>query len=249
MRDSLAPRLRLAIIAPSTNTIVENEMGAMRPHGVANHFAGMLVRNSRVDGDDAFRQLMKDIRAAMDDAVDNVMTSQPDRLILGISSESFWGGLDASRQLDREMQALAGDVPITSAGESINTALRDVYNARKVAILTPYMSVGDEEVRRFFEESGFDVVRIKGLRCTSPTAIAQVSAEALREAVIDLNTAGADCIVQLGTNLPFAKLAGEAEFWLDKPVLAINTVLYWRALRSSSINDAIHGFGSLLEKY
>lgn len=249
MRDSLAPRLRMAIIAPSTNTIVENEMGAMRPHGVANHFAGMLVRNSRVDGDDAFRQLMKDIRASMDDAVDNVMTSQPDRLILGISSESFWGGLNASRQLDREMQELTGDIPITSAGESINTALRDVYNARKVAILTPYMSVGDEEVRRFFEESGFDVFRIKGLRCTSPTAIAQVSAEALREAVIDLNTTGADCIVQLGTNLPFAKLAGEAEFWLNKPVLAINTVLYWRALRSSGINDAIHGFGSLLEKH
>jgi len=239
----------MAIVAPSTNTIVENEMGAMRPHGVANHFAGMLVRNSKVDGDDAFRQLMKDIRAAMDDAVDNVMTSQPDRLILGISSESFWGGLEASRQLDREMQALAGDVPITSAGESINAALHDIYQVRKVAILTPYMSVGDQEVKRFFEESGFDVVGMKGLRCTSPTAIAQVAAPQLRQAIIELNTPEADCIVQLGTNLPFAKLAGEAEFWLNKPVLAINTVLYWRALRGSGINDAVHGFGSLLEAH
>lgn len=249
MRDRLAPRLRMAVIAPSTNTIVENEMGSMRPQGVANHFAGMLVRNSSVDGDDAFRQLMADIRASMDAAVDNVMTSQPDRVILGISSESFWGGLEASRQLDREMQALTGNVPITSAGESINTALHEVYNARRIAILTPYMDIGDQEVRRFFEESGFDVVRMKGLRCTSPTAIAQVCAAQLREAVIELHTAGADCIVQLGTNLPFAKLAGEAEFWLDTPVLAINTVLYWRALRSSGINDAIHGFGSLLETH
>jgi maleate isomerase len=249
MRDSLAPRLRMAVIAPSTNTIVENEMGAMRPHGVANHFAGMFVKNSQVEGDDAFRQLMTDIRASMDDAVANVMTSQPDRLILGISSESFWGGLEASRRLDREMQALTGEVPITSAGEAINTVLHDVYKVRKVAILTPYMPVGDQEVRRFFEESGFDVVRMKGLRCTSPTAIAQVPASHLREAVLELNAAEAECIVQLGTNLPFAKLAGEAEFWLDKPVLAINTVLYWRALRSSGIHDPVYGFGSLLEAH
>lgn len=112
--------------------------------------------------------------------------------------------------------------------------------------MTPYMEVGDQEVRRFFEESGFDVVGIRGLRCTSPAAIAQVPAEKMREIVLELNGLDSECIVQLGTNLPFARLAGEAEFWLGKPVLAINTVLYWRALRCSGIEDAVDGFGRLL---
>lgn len=249
MRDILAPRQRLAIIAPSTNTIVETEMADMRPRGVANHFAGILVKNEHVGGSDAFAQLMHNIRMAMDAAVENVMTAEPDRLILGISSESFWGGLEASRQLDRDMRKLTGEVPVTSAGEAITVALREVYGARRIAILTPYMEVGDDEVRGFFQESGFDVVGMQGLRCTSPTAIAQVPPERMRRAVLELNELDAECTVQLGTNLPFARLAGEAEFWLGKPVLAINTVLYWRALRCSGILDPVDGFGSLLAEH
>ncbi len=35
-------------------------------------------------------------------------------------------------------------------------------------------------------------------------------------------------------------------FWLDKPVIAINTATYWHALRQNGINDRIQGFGSLL---
>jgi len=35
-------------------------------------------------------------------------------------------------------------------------------------------------------------------------------------------------------------------FWLDKPVLAINTCIYWWSLRQNGIDDKIEGFGSLL---
>ena len=52
--------------------------------------------------------------------------------------------------------------------------------------------------------------------------------------------------MQVGTNLAMARLAGIAEFWLDKPVLAINTCIYWWALRQNGIDDRIDGFGSLL---
>ena len=43
-----------------------------------------------------------------------------------------------------------------------------------------------------------------------------------------------------------ARLAGIAEFWLDKPVIAINTATYWHALRKNGITDKVQGFGSLL---
>jgi maleate isomerase len=46
-----------------------------------------------------------------------------------------------------------------------------------------------------------------------------------------------------------ARLAGIAEFWLDKPVIAINTATYWWALRQNGIADKVYGFGSLLEKF
>ena len=45
-----------------------------------------------------------------------------------------------------------------------------------------------------------------------------------------------------------AKLAGEVEAVMKKPVIAINTATYWHALRSNGIEDKIPGFGKLLEE-
>ena len=77
-------------------------------------------------------------------------------------------------------------------------------------------------------------------------AIAHVSEKELRDAIIELNDPSVDAIVQVGTNLAMARLAGVAEFWLDKPVIAINTATYWCALRQNGINDRKEGFGSLM---
>jgi len=45
------------------------------------------------------------------------------------------------------------------------------------------------------------------------------------------------------------KLAAEAEQWLGKPVIAINTATYWHALRANGITDKIYGLGRLLEEF
>jgi maleate isomerase len=108
------------------------------------------------------------------------------------------------------------------------------------------MPVGDAQVRRFLTDCGFEVVRLKGLCCPGPVAIAHVSEKELRDAIIAVNGPDVDAILQVGTNLAMARLAGIAEFWLDKPVLAINTATYWWALRQNGIEDRIEGFGSLL---
>jgi maleate isomerase len=46
-----------------------------------------------------------------------------------------------------------------------------------------------------------------------------------------------------------ARLAGSASQWMKRPVVAINTAIYWNALRSSGIQDKIAGFGPLLEQH
>jgi maleate isomerase len=46
-----------------------------------------------------------------------------------------------------------------------------------------------------------------------------------------------------------AKLADEAERWLDKPVLQINATTYWHALRTNGIKDRVYGYGSLLARF
>jgi maleate isomerase len=66
---------------------------------------------------------------------------------------------------------------------------------------------------------------------------------------MELNDSSVDAIVQVGTNLAMARLAAIAEFWLDKPVIAINTATYWWALRQNGVQDRVQGFGALLERH
>ena len=211
---------------------------------MTNHFGRIRIPNDPIRNDDDFNALMRNIRTGLLNAVDEVMTCEPDYLILGMSSETFWDGLEGSHALRQKIESRAG-VGVAMGSDACRAAL-ERYRARKIGVITPYMPVGDEQVRRFFEDCGIEVVRLKGLRCASPVLIAHVSQRELRDAMLEVDGSDIDAIVQVGTNLAMARLAGAAEFWLQKPVLAINTATYWWALRQNGIDDKIDGFGSLL---
>ena len=55
--------------------------------------------------------------------------------------------------------------------------------------------------------------------------------------------------MQVGTNLSMVRLAAEAEGWLGKPVIAINTAIIWHAYRANRFNDRIYGCGALLSDH
>ncbi|MGH7054198.1 MAG: maleate cis-trans isomerase family protein [Stellaceae bacterium] len=247
MADALGWRLKFGVIAPSTNTIVQPEFDAMRPRGVTNHFARIHIPNDPLKGDEDFTRLIDNVRRELLFAVDRVMTCEPDHLIMGMSSETFWGGLEGSERLKERIAARAG-VAVTMGSDAARQALERL-GVRRLGVVTPYMPVADAEVRRFLTDCGFAVVRLIGLKCASPVAIAHVSEHELRDAVLAVDGPEVEAVVQVGTNLAMARLAGLAEFWLGKPVVAINTATYWRALRSNGITDRIDGFGALLRDH
>src|SRR5579885_1521336 len=99
MTDLLGFRKKFGVIAPSTNTSVQPEFDAMRPRGVTNHFGRIHIPNNPVRSDAEFNQMMDNIRGSMMEAIDHVMTCEPDYLIMGMSSETFWDGRDGSIKL------------------------------------------------------------------------------------------------------------------------------------------------------
>jgi maleate isomerase len=248
MVDSLGYRRKFGVVAPSTNTSVQPEFDAMRVPGVTNHFGRIYIPDNPIGSDADFDKLMDDIRAELMNAVDRVMTCRPDYLIMGMSAETFWDGLDGSIKLRERVEQRAG-VKLAMGSDACQAALRKYGDIKRIGVITPYMPVGDRNVIKFFEDCGFRVAALQGLKCKSPTLIAHVSEKELRDAIIDVNTPDVQAIVQVGTNLAMARLAGIAEFWLDKPVIAINTATYWWALRQNGIADKVYGFGSLLEKF
>ena len=51
------------------------------------------------------------------------------------------------------------------------------------------------------------------------------------------------------TNLSMVRLAADAEGWLGKPIIAINTATLWHAYRMNGFMDKLYGFGSLLSEH
>jgi maleate isomerase len=248
MPDALGWRMKFGVIAPSTNTVVQPEFDAMRPTGVTNHFGRIHIPNDPLRNDDDFTRLIETVRQEIMQAIDRVMTCEPDHLVMGMSSETFWDGLDGSERLRERVEARAG-VKVTMGSDAARQALQRYGAIRRIAVVTPYLPVADQQVRRFFTDCGYEVVRLDGLKCASPVLIAHVGERELRDAVLRVDGSDIEAVVQVGTNLAMARLAGLAEFWLGKPVLAINTATYWWALRQNGITDRIDGFGRLLREF
>lgn len=247
MTDSLGWRRKFAVLVPSTNTSVQPEFDAMRPTGVTNHISRIVIPNTPLAGDDDFSAMVRAIEGAQLAALESALTCEPDYLILGISVETFWGGLAASETLKRELMQKSG-LGVSLGADACQAALA-VHGAKRLGVITPYFPVGDANVRRFFEESGFAVRRLIGLKCRSPVLIAHIGEAELRRAIAEVDGDDVDAVVQVGTNLAMARLAGEEEFARGKPVIAINTAIYWHALRANGIADRIPGWGSLLARH
>ena len=249
MPDSLGLRGKFGVLAPSTNTSVQPEFDAMRPWGITHHHSRLVIPDSKVRDDATFLAMMDNIRGALFPALESVLTCDPDYVILGMSSETFWDGVAGSARLKKRLEKTA-KVGVAMGSDACQAAIRAYGRAvKRLGVVTPYMPVGDRQVVRFFTECGFEVVTLLGLKCTSPTAIARVSQSRLRDAVMQVNKGKVDAIVQVGTNLAMAEVAAMAEFWLDKPVIAINTATYWYALRDYGIRDKVPGWGSLLAEH
>lgn len=247
MTDALGWRRKFAVLVPSTNTVVQPEFDAMRPEGVTNHISRIRIPNLPLASDADFRLLVERIAEAQLEAVDSAMSCEPDHVVLGISVETFWGGLAASRKLKHELEQHTG-LGVTLGAEACAAAFARL-GVKRIAVLTPYFPVGDRNVQAFFEESGYAVARITGLKCGSPTLIAHVPPESLREAAQALDGDDVDAVIQVGTNLAMARLAAQMETERAKPILAINTCIYWHALRKNGIADRVAGWGSLLQHH
>ena len=247
MTDQLGIRGRIGIVIPSTNTSCQPESEMLRPHGVSNQIARISIKERPLTSDAAFMEHVTSMREGMRGTLDQLMTCAPTHVIMGVAIEAFWGGVQAADELQVELTQRAG-VEISMGSTAMAAALRRI-GAKSIAVLTPHHPRGDVQVRNYLEEAGFTVKRLVGMKCASPTLIAHTPAAQIIENLRALEGDDIDALVQTGTNLAAIGLCAAAERWLGKPVLAINAITYWDALRRSGIEDRIYGCGSVLELY
>lgn len=124
--EPLGWRRIYGVMTPSTATTVQPEYDDMRP--------------PRSDAD--FNEVIRRIDAALESAVERIMTCRPQHLVLGMSAESIWkGGSAAGRTVAERIRRQAGDIPVTQATDALPAALSAMGVRARIALLTPYYPV------------------------------------------------------------------------------------------------------------
>lgn len=246
----IGPRGRIGVVLPSTNIGVEYDCQRIILPGVTWHFARFFVAQPDLSSDDMFLAFIEEIRKTIPDAVRDIMTCEPTYIMMGMSAETFWGGLEGNAEFEARLrEGLGPHIGLTSGAAALKASL-DAFGARRVAALTPYQSVGDDQVRRFLEESGYEVTNVVGLKCDTATSIAHTPPREVIDVILNqLDGDGVDAIVQAGTNLSTQDIFPALEMQLGKPLIPINVATIWHALRAQGIVDRIYGRGLLLERF
>jgi maleate isomerase len=246
--DVTGYRAKVGVIVPSTNTVVEHDVAMLQPHGVTFHTGRMYIQDPRMDDNDNFEALLEQIRGSIRTALRDVMTCRPDLMMMGMSAETFWGGVEGNASFTARVKEMTGGLPVTTGASACRAAL-EALGVRRIAVFSPYQPVADVNVKRYFSEAGFDVLTVTGLRIATATGIAEVDEERVIRTLREIDGPDVEAIVQVGTNLSMVAIADQAEHWLGKPVVAINAATVWHTLRSAGFTDTWGRAGSLLRDF
>ena len=210
-------RAKIGVILPSTNTAVEYDLQKLNIPGVTWHPSRFWVESPVLNCDDAFLFFLELIRKEVPLSIRNVLTSNPSHIMMGMSAETFWGGVEGNQEFLSRVNGQIGDLGLTTGANSCADAL-NAFGARNIAVLTPYQRIGDAQVERYFTEIGYTVKNVIGLCCETATSIAETPESDVLAAIRELDSSDVDAIVQVGTNLSTVDLFPVVEKWLKNPV-------------------------------
>ena len=244
---------KFGLIIPATNTSMEHELwsivfknqGPNGLKGVGLHTANVLTSKPQ-DLMEFKRQFLGGLRTA----VDGALLAEPQYLIMGMSLEHIIGGIKEIRAPMVDIEAYSG-LSWATWHDAIQAAL-DKYGAKRIGIMTPFDKNGNESATQMFEDLGFEVVSSVGFSCANALHIAHVPDWAKEKAILELlanDENKLDAVVQCGTNMSLIDVSEKLEPVVGIPILGINAVTFWYALRENGFEGALVGAGRLLREF
>jgi len=238
----MAAEVRLGVIVPSVNSVVEAWYPRAVPEGVSVHFARMLmpagtsperiIEMDRTDGVHAIHQLA---------------SCRPHAIAYGCTASSIVQGHEFDAHLREEIRLIAG-VPGTSATNSIFAACARL-GMKRVTAISPYPAEVDAAEHRFLAEGGIETIAGAHLDITDGFRLAEPEPEAILDLALGAWDPASDGIIIACLNFRSHPIIDALEARIGKPVVTSTQATLWHVLRLAGIATPIPGYGRLLRDH
>jgi maleate isomerase len=234
MPDRFGPRGVFAVIIPQQNANMQPEYERMRPDGINNQ----MYRFDISDHDRVAEAVLK--------TVPTTLGCFPDMIITGNSIEMRNWSVDRQRQYCEQIAALTDGVPVVTATDATENALKTM-GAKRIGIVSPMSEEYSKSVQEYYESAvEIEVPYASWLQVKESKDIINVSVEKILEAFKAIDHDDVDAFLHVGGALGITGMLEELEQKLGRPIVSSNAATYWYALRKHGITDPMPGFGQLL---
>jgi maleate isomerase len=229
-------RLRLGMLIPSGNVIIEPQVNAMLPPGVALYATRLPLRGSS-EGE------LLAMARNVEEAARLLAHAEVGLIAFNCTAVSTY-----SKAMEAEIQqriASATGLPALMTSAAIVEALRKL-KSKRIVLLTPYIADVNAREAGFLKESGFEVLSETGLGLDTNTEMARLAPEVWLDLARNQRTDRADVYLVSCTAVRSAEVIDALERELGRPVVTSNQAIAWYCLRKAGIQDPVPGFGALL---
>ena len=234
--------IRLGVIVPSVNIVVEEWYPRVVPDEVSVHFARMLI----ADGSSSEKIVAMD-RKDGERAIRQIASCRPQVIAYGCTASCIVQGHAFDERLRSEIRHIAG-VPATTATDSIFAACR-ALGLRRVTAISPYTEAVDAAEHRFFAEGGIETVAGAHLDIAEGFRLAEPEPDAILDLALRAWDPQSDGLIAACLNFRSHPIIDAIEARIGKPVVTSTQAVLWHLLRLAGVASPIHGFGRLLREH
>lgn len=231
-------RAKIGLITPANGTANEMDFHRYAPEGVATMTQRIFFEKVDVNG-------LSDLANRAVEGAKILSSADPDLLVFGCTTGSLIKGFGYDQKLIDRIQQASGIKTITTTTALIKAM--KVLGTKRVLVSTPYSDEVNAIEKKFLEDSGFEVVDIRGLGYTDPNMMPKTTLDQMYKLTRDMMDSSADTIFVSCTGIGVFDGINIMETDFKRPVITSNQVTLWYALRQLSINEDV-GLGTLFQK-
>jgi len=233
-------RGRIGLLVPSINTTMETEFWKIAPPGVSVHTARI------AGGRHGTPETLRGMEDASKAAATDVGMIEPDVVVYGCTSGSFFEGPTWNKKICEQLTAITKAPTVTTAGGM--AACLQLGGFKKVDIVTPYVEVTNERLKHFLKAHGIDVVKLGTFDMLDMFDHAKIQPEEIYRKVKEITTPKSEAVFVACTQLRALEVLDQLERDLGKPVYSAVQASAWQAYDVMGVDPKIMDCGSLLRK-